>query len=293
MKVSIVRSTEQIKNYILFLKNNCGLDITLHPFGNEKLISSGELITFNIHSNSYCIFVKTNEDANRHCVDCQQKVRDKCRYGAFCGTCYAGVREYVYPIFDGGDVAGFLCVSGYASEDALSYIKKASSKYALSYDKALRAYDSLKTQMPSKKEVDTLVSPLLAMLELAYIKSAASPDTAENLAEKIVRYVKRNHTRNMSIDDICAEFSCSRSYVSRVFKKHTGKTVGEYLTFARIADARNLLDYSTLSVTEIAFSVGFSDSNYFSNVFRKHTGMSPREYRINFGLTDKSELTTK
>jgi AraC-like DNA-binding protein len=51
------------------------------------------------------------------------------------------------------------------------------------------------------------------------------------------------------------------------------------LTSLRIEDAKLLLLNSELTVTEIAFSVGYGDSNYFSNIFKQKVGMSPRDYR--------------
>ena len=61
----------------------------------------------------------------------------------------------------------------------------------------------------------------------------------------------------------------------------TGKGFREYLTELRLTDAASLLRYSELSVTEIAYSVGFCESNYFSNVFKKQYGISPKDYRKN------------
>ena len=87
----------EIKNYILFLKKDCKLEITLHPYENEHLISNSELISFNIHENPHCIYIKTFPDAYRHCICRQDKIMYKCKTGSFCGTCYAGVREFVYP----------------------------------------------------------------------------------------------------------------------------------------------------------------------------------------------------
>ena len=68
---------ENIKNYILFLKRECGLYLTLHPYGDESLITQSELITFNIHDNPYCIYVKTLDGVWQHCIESQNKVRDK------------------------------------------------------------------------------------------------------------------------------------------------------------------------------------------------------------------------
>lgn len=52
----------------------------------------------------------------------------------------------------------------------------------------------------------------------------------------------------------------------------------------RLNAAKSLLSNSHLSITEIAYSAGFTDSNYFSNVFKANTGISPREYRKNTSL---------
>ena len=68
----------EIKNYILFLKKQCQLEITLHPNGNEQLISESELIYFNIHENSHCIYVKTFPKAHEHCINRQYKINEKC-----------------------------------------------------------------------------------------------------------------------------------------------------------------------------------------------------------------------
>ena len=111
----------EIKNYILFLKEKCSLEITLHTYENEHLISSCELIAFNIHGNPHCIYVKTFPNAHKHCVERQSKIKDKCKNGPFCGTCYAGVFEYVYPICDGVSQVGFICVSGYRNNNCNSY----------------------------------------------------------------------------------------------------------------------------------------------------------------------------
>ncbi|MBR2466907.1 MAG: helix-turn-helix domain-containing protein [Clostridia bacterium] len=268
-----------IKNYILYLKNKCGLSVTLHPHGAEKLIIPSELMTFNIHDNSYCVYVKTFPEAQAHCIEKQCKIREKCRGGSFVGTCYAGVREYVYPIIKKGDVCGFISVSAYKTENADSYIKKTSERFGIPKGELSLAYASLNEKMPPKEEIDALVLPLSDMLELAYIKSEGDADASDELVGRVERYVKKNHTRNITLDDVCLEFSCSRSSISHLFKKRTGKSFREYLTDIRIEDAKTLLSYSGLSVTEIALSVGFSDSNYFSGVFKSSTGVTPMAYR--------------
>ena len=272
-------NVENIKNYILFLKRECGLCITLHPHGNESVITSSELITFNIHDNPYCVFVKSIDGMWQHCIEKQGKVNEKCKNGSFCGSCFAGVWEFVYPIKREDEYMGFISVSGYKSDKAESYISRVAREYNISRQKLAVAYSALKGNIPKKEWVDTLILPLCNMLELAYIKNEKNVVSETDSITDILQYIKRYHSQSITLDDICEHFECSRSYVSHLFKRSVGKSFREYLTGLRIEDAKSLLKYSNLSVTEIALSVGFGDSTYFSNVFKTNVGISPSAYR--------------
>lgn len=57
------------------------------------------------------------------------------------------------------------------------------------------------------------------------------------------------------------------------------KTVFAFLDWLRLKKAAELLRTTRLSVTDIAYCTGFSDSNYFTNAFRKREGCSPSVYR--------------
>ena len=67
--------------------------------------------------------------------------------------------------------------------------------------------------------------------------------------------------------------------MSTQFNKATAKSLREYINELRISDAKRLLKESSLSVTEIAFLIGFDSSNYFSEIFKKQVGISPLKYR--------------
>ncbi len=56
-------------------------------------------------------------------------------------------------------------------------------------------------------------------------------------------------------------------------------TYSTYLTTMRMQKAKALLAGTDRPITDIAFEVGYNDSNYFSTAFRKHEGLSPRQYR--------------
>jgi len=234
---------------------------------------------FNIHDNSYCAYIKSSIDAQNLCTKKQNIVIEKCRSGAFCGVCHAGVKEFIYPINNNGTTIGFISVSGYKSDKAKLYISAISKKYNLPQNSLLSAYDTLKGEMPSQKFIDTLITPLCRMLELAYFKQNEPKTHEPTFCDALVQYIKQNHTQNITSEDICKHFSCSRSTLSHKFNKHMGMSIKTYLNNLRIEDAKSLLKHSDLNITEIAFSVGFRDSNYFTEAFKKSVGISPTAYR--------------
>ena len=66
-----------------------------------------------------------------------------------------------------------------------------------------------------------------------------------------------------------------------IFQKILHTTPMTYITKYRISTALSLLQNTTLSITEIALSVGFNSSSYFSKIFREYMGSTPLQYRKN------------
>jgi len=76
----------------------------------------------------------------------------------------------------------------------------------------------------------------------------------------------------------------SESSLLSTFKEATGQSPIDYLIHLRIQRAAELLCRSVQSISEIAFAVGFEDSNYFSRQFRQTMHTSPREYRRRYAI---------
>lgn len=96
---------------------------------------------------------------------------------------------------------------------------------------------------------------------------------------KIIDWIKRNYRWNFSISDLAAEFNYNHDYLSRYFKQNMGMNIRWYIQLMRISKAKELLCQTSLSVKEIAFTVGFGDDKYFLKQFKKHEKLTPTEYR--------------
>jgi len=98
--------------------------------------------------------------------------------------------------------------------------------------------------------------------------------------ESAVKYIQKNYANDISLSGIAKMHSVSPEHLSRRFKKETGFGFNEYVTLIRLQRAEYLLsENSDISVSEVAYSCGFNDSNYFSDRFKKEYGMSPLKFR--------------
>lgn len=94
----------------------------------------------------------------------------------------------------------------------------------------------------------------------------------------IISFIQENYRNKISLDDVCSSINVSKQYCMRVFKKHVGKTVADYLLEVRMKHALYLLRWTYMNVSETSNYLGFSDVAYFSKVFKKYYGVSPSTY---------------
>ena len=135
------RLIEDINRYIEHL-NKQGLFVTVHGKGISGLLEH------NVHSNPYCALVKTDSEAWKKCVNCQQKVFREYKRGQFFGMCYAGVEEHVFFVND----KTFVSVSGYGIDRkrAFERINRVSKDFYLDKSELINAYEN---SLKHEKEV--------------------------------------------------------------------------------------------------------------------------------------------
>lgn len=93
-------------------------------------------------------------------------------------------------------------------------------------------------------------------------------------------YIKEHLSNpHLTLKGIADHIYLSESYLCASFKKEVGKTLKQYITEMRIAEACYLLDTTNKKLYEIALLVGFTDANYFSTLFKKQTQLTPSAYK--------------
>lgn len=249
----------------------------------------GELTPYNINLNPYCLLVKSSQQAWAHCIERQSKVMDACTNGVFCGICYAGMGEYVFPIKNKeGQTLAFISVSGYRirPQEAYQRMDRVARKYGLSSKELLETYrQNLRDDVPEKEALIPLIMPLCRMFELLnLLLSDMSMDGVENISRSsilshAVVYLRRNYAHSISIEDVAGVCHCSPSTLSHMFKKELGSSIREYIRKLRMADAVQLLKNTELQVNSIGDMLGYANPNYFCSVFSKEMGCSPTAFR--------------
>ncbi len=277
IKYGVLKMKSSIKNYIEYLTSSCGLKISLH--GEGVLPHLDFLAPYNAHECVYCMYVKSSTECWHRCREGQRRVLEKlCKSGAFFGSCYAGVGEFVFPIFAFDSVVGMISVGGYVGS------AEKRGAFALKYgfhEARLKALseEELKSEVPDFNFVKTLIEPLSCMLTLFIEKSSSSAAGAENLYGKILSLLHTGYTQKIKIGDIADKCHYSPSFISRYFKKKSGVTVSEYLAALRMEKAKKLLLNSDMRIEDIAASVGFFDTNYFISFFSRYYGCPPKRYK--------------
>lgn len=104
----------------------------------------------------------------------------------------------------------------------------------------------------------------------------------EQLFYDISNYISWHAGSNLRVSEVAAYFGYNEKYLTTFFKKYSGITLKQYILQTKMELAKSSLSETNRPVSQIAFSLGFSDAHNFSNAFHKVTGISPSEYRASY-----------
>lgn len=95
----------------------------------------------------------------------------------------------------------------------------------------------------------------------------------------VIAYIQEHYKDKVTLEDLARCADRNPQYISAVFSRECGISIGEYITSLRVEEAKRLLRATNAPIGDIAQTVGYQDPKYFSRIFRKQTGLYPRAYR--------------
>jgi transcriptional regulator GlxA family with amidase domain len=104
-------------------------------------------------------------------------------------------------------------------------------------------------------------------------------DHDDEPVKKAQEFIEQHFAERLAVDDLAAQCCLSRRNFERRFKKATRNTVAEYVQRVKIEAAKMSLESSQDNVSEVMYSVGYSDTKAFRTLFKRLTGVSPLAYR--------------
>ena len=102
---------------------------------------------------------------------------------------------------------------------------------------------------------------------------------SDTVINSVQDFIEANYQEKITIEVLADKFCISRRTFERRFKKATNNTVIEYIQRVKIEAAKRSFETSRKNVTEVMFSVGYTDTKAFRDLFKKLTGLTPIEYR--------------
>lgn len=158
-----------------------------------------------------------------------------------------------------------------------------SSKYNNSYLKDLflkivTTYNSA-NEWSDSKICAYLILFFSHLFENEFLIQKTKESKASVFCTEVLSYIAENYSQDISSKSAAKELAYSHGYFCRKFMKNFGKSFSRYLTMYRISMAKILLESKKQSISEIAYSCGFSSADYFSKCFKQLVGIVPSEYK--------------
>jgi AraC-like DNA-binding protein len=139
----------------------------------------------------------------------------------------------------------------------------------------------LKAQRSNQEHSNLLLWPVLRFLLSSQQKSSsAAPTNSTSKAVLDVKsFIETHYFEEIGYVEFCAMTQMSQSYLCEIFQNIVGLPPTAYLNNVRLQHAGRLLREESLSIKQVAMTVGVRDANYFARQFRRRFGRTPSEYR--------------
>lgn len=167
--------------------------------------------------------------------------------------------ERFLDIFENRPIGVDNCITKKINDDALPNCMKRIEEYA------------------DNKEYDVVEYALYEFLYLLNVHRESSDNihTSDERVRRMIVYINDHLSDELNLDVIANEFYIAKNYMCRLFKKHTGYTINQYITYKRILLAQELYRGGS-SLMQASMEAGFNSYANFYKAYVKQEGESPK-----------------
>ncbi|MEK0312528.1 AraC family transcriptional regulator [Cohnella sp. 56] len=134
------------------------------------------------------------------------------------------------------------------------------------------------SRIETRAEADALIGELLSEAQIKV--EGKRKNRQEDLIVQINELISRQYGNpDLSLNSVAEQMNISPSYVGRLYKQYTMKTIVDMIQKVRLEHAMTLLGETHMAIAEIAERTGFTNTSYFHRIFKKHYGLTPTDYR--------------
>ena len=190
--------------------------------------------------------------------------------------CHAGLIDIGIPIKRGDEILGYLILGQIRRWESFHGMEQVAKAVKTPLGELSDLYNEL--PLFDNDTINSLIHIATMLAEHILLSRLMKPKKLSSL-EAATSYIDENLSENLSISRISESTHVSKSLLYRLFDKHFGMTVSEYINKRRVREAYELLSHTDFSIEKIAYTCGFSSTAYFSRIFKKEKGLSPTSYR--------------
>lgn len=230
---------------------------------------------------SFCRLIKSSPEGNRRCFLSDKQLCMECAKTGKPAThyCHAGLIDTAIPIKFKDTIMGYMMFGQVIDADTTkrrSLLETLSRELHLPYDNLSVGYRELEMY-----DEDTIISAanILKTATRSLWLSEYIEIGYNTIASKIDSYIRSHLDETLSVKCLCETFGISKNKLYEVSHQSFHMSIGDYITAARIEEAKQLLSTTDYPIAQISAMVGIRNYNYFIKFFKTNVGTSPLKYR--------------
>lgn len=123
----------------------------------------------------------------------------------------------------------------------------------------------------------------------ALVQQTKSDLQHPRIIRKCIQYIAAHTHENITLEQLAEGSEYSKEYIAKLFRKHMGISVSDYIRKTRIDEAKQLLRQGK-SCGEVACILNYTSQSYFIRQFKKQTGITPKLYLNSQGLSGGADV---